>query len=312
MERVTKKLKSNGTENIESGDTESVTSEESQKSSSKNRPMRSHKPNSLIFSAGIQPISLRSHRKRKMTKSEQTVQKVPESEQTQVPIRPLNRFGKRRGRPPKIRNNVISDLNEASKNAPLLSSLLNNTHAISTPMARTKTGRPKGRPRKNPMPPGSSTFLNISKRVTKKFHLPVAPGATCDCNTRYREHFQRFENKLISKHESQLQKLRKEVDDREKEKLKLQIKLSAMQHENQILRNKHMSSSNEIMLKRQIEDIIEQHKLEISQVKRKQWCANCEKEAIYFCCWNTSYCSLECQQHDWHATHKRFCRRGKH
>ena len=37
-------------------------------------------------------------------------------------------------------------------------------------------------------------------------------------------------------------------------------------------------------------------------------CANCERESIYFCCWNSSYCSLECQQHHWHAVHKKVCR----
>jgi hypothetical protein len=25
-------------------------------------------------------------------------------------------------------------------------------------------------------------------------------------------------------------------------------------------------------------------------MKKKQWCYNCEAEAIYWCCWNTAYC----------------------
>ena len=69
---------------------------------------------------------------------------------------------------------------------------------------------------------------------------------------------------------------------------------------------------------------------EISSIKRTQWvswyrfqsdvsinhclcvqCANCEKEAMYFCCWNNNYCSFECQQHHWHAGHKRVCKRKK-
>lgn len=28
-------------------------------------------------------------------------------------------------------------------------------------------------------------------------------------------------------------------------------------------------------------------------------CANCWKEAVFFCCWNTSYCDYPCQQAHW-------------
>ncbi|XP_077990599.1 MYND-type zinc finger-containing chromatin reader ZMYND8-like [Glandiceps talaboti] len=37
----------------------------------------------------------------------------------------------------------------------------------------------------------------------------------------------------------------------------------------------------------------------INETKKKQWCANCGKEAIFFCCWNTSYCDYPCQQSHW-------------
>ena len=42
--------------------------------------------------------------------------------------------------------------------------------------------------------------------------------------------------------------------------------------------------------------------------KKKQWCANCGNEAFYPCCWNTSYCTLECQKAHW-CTHKFHCMR---
>lgn len=32
---------------------------------------------------------------------------------------------------------------------------------------------------------------------------------------------------------------------------------------------------------------------------------------MYHCCWNTSYCSIKCQQEHWHADHKRTCRRKR-
>ena len=39
----------------------------------------------------------------------------------------------------------------------------------------------------------------------------------------------------------------------------------------------------------------------IAQTKKKQWCAMCGKEAIFYCCWNTSYCDYPCQQAHWPA-----------
>ncbi|TNN18099.1 Zinc finger MYND domain-containing protein [Schistosoma japonicum] len=48
----------------------------------------------------------------------------------------------------------------------------------------------------------------------------------------------------------------------------------------------------------------------IVQTKRRQWCRNCLMEAIYHCCWNTSYCSTQCQQEHWQKEHKRQCRRN--
>ncbi|VDM52272.1 unnamed protein product [Angiostrongylus costaricensis] len=63
-------------------------------------------------------------------------------------------------------------------------------------------------------------------------------------------------------------------------------------------------------LKLEISKLVEKHKRELTAAKKKQWCWQCESEAIYHCCWNTAYCSVECQQGHW-ATHKKFCRRKK-
>ncbi|XP_018020434.2 zinc finger MYND domain-containing protein 11 [Hyalella azteca] len=55
----------------------------------------------------------------------------------------------------------------------------------------------------------------------------------------------------------------------------------------------------------------ETHKQHIRDTKRKQWCWTCESEAIYHCCWNTAYCSTDCQQQHWHKEHKKLCRRKR-
>nr|XP_061795140.1 zinc finger MYND domain-containing protein 11-like isoform X6 [Nerophis lumbriciformis] len=61
----------------------------------------------------------------------------------------------------------------------------------------------------------------------------------------------------------------------------------------------------------EVKKLVAQHKQLVSQTKKKQWCYNCEEEAMYHCCWNTSYCSIKCQQEHWHADHKRTCRRKR-
>uniref|UniRef100_UPI00358DDCFD MYND-type zinc finger-containing chromatin reader ZMYND8-like isoform X3 n=1 Tax=Myxine glutinosa TaxID=7769 RepID=UPI00358DDCFD len=44
----------------------------------------------------------------------------------------------------------------------------------------------------------------------------------------------------------------------------------------------------------------------VDAAKRKQWCANCRREAIFYCCWNTSYCDYPCQQAHW-PEHMKTC-----
>lgn len=44
----------------------------------------------------------------------------------------------------------------------------------------------------------------------------------------------------------------------------------------------------------------------VDETKKKQWCAHCRKEAIFYCCWNTSYCDYPCQQAHW-PEHMKSC-----
>ncbi|CAP33578.1 Protein CBR-BRA-2 [Caenorhabditis briggsae] len=71
------------------------------------------------------------------------------------------------------------------------------------------------------------------------------------------------------------------------------------------LENKHREN-----LKMESAKMVEKHKRELQAAKKKQWCWSCDNEAIYHCCWNTAYCSVECQQGHW-QTHRKFCRRKK-
>ena len=60
-----------------------------------------------------------------------------------------------------------------------------------------------------------------------------------------------------------------------------------------------MRASMEAEKQKAISDVRKQMEIEkqkaITETKKKQWCANCGKEAIFYCCWNTSYCDYPCQ-----------------
>ncbi|XP_053975483.1 zinc finger MYND domain-containing protein 11 isoform X2 [Hylaeus anthracinus] len=62
---------------------------------------------------------------------------------------------------------------------------------------------------------------------------------------------------------------------------------------------------------KELRQLTDRHQQVISEIKKKQWCYNCEAEAIYHCCWNTAYCSTDCQQVHWQREHKRVCRRKR-
>ncbi|XP_077540289.1 zinc finger MYND-type containing 8 isoform X3 [Haemaphysalis longicornis] len=66
---------------------------------------------------------------------------------------------------------------------------------------------------------------------------------------------------------------------------------------------KEMRICMDLELKKTKASLLEKHNVEmaaaIAETKRKQWCANCWKEAVFYCCWNTSYCDYPCQQAHW-------------
>lgn len=52
------------------------------------------------------------------------------------------------------------------------------------------------------------------------------------------------------------------------------------------------------------------HMAAISETKKQQWCAQCAQPAVYYCCWNTSYCSYDCQNNHWQI-HMNTCQQSR-
>lgn len=145
--------------------------------------------------------------------------------------------------------------------------------------------------------------------INKAPSLEEAP-AKCDCDTKYRQAFREHREKLEAKYREEkehlVQQIREEVQKQcEAEKLK---EVSAVLERMRTDLEQHKARDKEAR-EQEIAKLQERHRQEISETKKKQWCYNCEAEAIYHCCWNTLYCSVECQQVHWHKEHKRSCRR---
>ncbi|GJQ70483.1 hypothetical protein Trydic_g22895 [Trypoxylus dichotomus] len=99
-----------------------------------------------------------------------------------------------------------------------------------------------------------------------------------------------------------VEKMRRKLEQANDKKELITIAMDCMQQEIDTITNDH----NE-----QLKKLSEVHKVQISETKKKQWCYNCEQDAIYHCCWNTAYCSPTCQQQHWQAEHKKVCRRKR-
>ncbi|XP_053694903.1 protein kinase C-binding protein 1-like isoform X2 [Sabethes cyaneus] len=100
--------------------------------------------------------------------------------------------------------------------------------------------------------------------------------------------------------------------------LELEIEKLKHCHQQEITKLKHnsdlvlceMRKNMDLEKARLINEVRKQCEIErirsVEEAKKKQWCINCGKEALFYCCWNTSYCDYPCQQQHW-ATHMNNC-----
>ncbi|KAH8284130.1 hypothetical protein KR054_010849 [Drosophila jambulina] len=100
----------------------------------------------------------------------------------------------------------------------------------------------------------------------------------------------------------------------------LQARIAGLSLENERLKQHYdrqltdMQRTSELMISEMRKTLEQEHRRVISELrqqanmermraveeaKKKQWCANCMREAQLYCCWNTSYCDYPCQQMHW-------------
>nr|XP_009943455.1 PREDICTED: zinc finger MYND domain-containing protein 11 isoform X3 [Opisthocomus hoazin] len=136
------------------------------------------------------------------------------------------------------------------------------------------------------------------------------------CHDKYTKIFNDFKDRMKADHKRDTERVVREAV----EKLRTEMEEEKRQAVNKAVANaqgemdrkcKQVKEKCKEEFLEEIKKLAGQHKQLISQTKKKQWCYNCEEEAMYHCCWNTSYCSIKCQQEHWHAEHKRTCRRKR-
>ncbi|XP_076457219.1 uncharacterized protein LOC143291271 [Babylonia areolata] len=99
-------------------------------------------------------------------------------------------------------------------------------------------------------------------------------------------------------------------EEREQLEWTHEMKMAEVQHSHKIT-VAEMKACWEAEMSKALQDLrnkLAKEKQEaVMETKKKQWCASCWKEALYYCCWNTSYCSYTCQQAHW-SLHQQHCR----
>ncbi|XP_007233705.3 zinc finger MYND domain-containing protein 11 isoform X5 [Astyanax mexicanus] len=163
----------------------------------------------------------------------------------------------------------------------------------------------------------SSSSSSPSPRMLHRGTQTVNEGSCQNmCHDKYTKIFSDVKEMMKAENKRETERLLKEALDKlrnemEEEKRQAVSKAVASTQAEMERKCKQVKDKCKEELMEEMKKMVSQHKQLISQTKKKQWCYNCEEEAMYHCCWNTSYCSIKCQQEHWHADHKRTCRRKR-
>lgn len=175
---------------------------------------------------------------------------------------------------------TASPTKNKTKMTPILTAILSGQDISST-----KTGRPKGRPRILPSldkvvlngtsSPLSSTPIVPVIKLKKSKKIPKK-GSSCDCESRYKLMLSELEESLESKFRESTAKLRKDIEERDNESIRLHGRIIALQKEMDMLKKKLEQKGPQPPTAQPFapvegEELPERHKAEISRIKKTQW-----------------------------------------
>jgi len=141
-------------------------------------------------------------------------------------------------------------------------------------------------------------------------------GGKCNCEAKFQRLLSEQRDKESKKHDHDKDKALKELTEKLHKEFESDKQAAVSRALATITREKDRArfETEEKWKETHMEEMKKlqgKHKIEVTAIKKKQWCYNCEEEAMYHCCWNTSYCSNKCQQDHWQKEHKRMCRRKR-
>lgn len=164
--------------------------------------------------------------------------------------------------------------------------------------------------RKRGRPPKGSTgdeLLDRSGKARSIVEKSYLQESACDraCLMKNIKTFKKFRDFVETQNKEEINKCKREIEELKQEVYKLKNQKIGL--EDELSRHRELSKRIDPQFVDQLQD---KHRRQISEIKRKQWCVNCEAEAAYFCCFNTNYCSPECQHKHWLSEHKNNCTRN--
>uniref|UniRef100_A0A672JHU5 Protein kinase C-binding protein 1-like n=1 Tax=Salarias fasciatus TaxID=181472 RepID=A0A672JHU5_SALFA len=180
---------------------------------------------------------------------------------------------------------------------------------------------------------GSSSTRYQTRQAVKGTHLPVTSGSSLvsgdlqipTVSADVAADIAKYTNKIMDTIKGTMTEIYNDLSKStsgntiaEIRRLRIEIEKLQWLHQQELSEMKHnleltmaeMRQSLEQERERLVAEVKKQMELEkqqaVDETKKKQWCANCRKEAIFYCCWNTSYCDYPCQQAHW-PEHMKSC-----
>ncbi|XP_067093182.1 MYND-type zinc finger-containing chromatin reader ZMYND8 isoform X2 [Osmerus mordax] len=167
--------------------------------------------------------------------------------------------------------------------------------------------------------PGSGTPASSSSSpVTGDFQIPTTSADVASDIAKYTNKIMDAIKGTVTEIYNDLSKSTSGNTIAEIRRLRIEIEKLQWLHQQELSEMKHnleltmaeMRQSLEQEGERLVAEVKKQMEVEkqqaVDETKKKQWCANCRKEAIFYCCWNTSYCDYPCQQAHW-PEHMKSC-----
>ncbi|KAM6981319.1 MYND-type zinc finger-containing chromatin reader ZMYND8 [Aplochiton taeniatus] len=160
--------------------------------------------------------------------------------------------------------------------------------------------------------------VSSSSSVSGHFHIPTASADAAADIAKYTSKIMDAIKGTMNEIYNDLSKSTSGTTIAEIRRLRIEIEKLQWLHQQELSEMKHnleltmaeMRQSLEQERERMVAEVKKQTEVEkqqaIDETKKKQWCANCRKEAIFYCCWNTSYCDYPCQQAHW-PEHMKSC-----